>query len=115
MMVDKFDYSMSDASIAALLGERLEAKRLKANIPQAVVAAEVGISETTYRNLIKGKGKIETLVAVLRCLDALHELESWLQVPEFSPMQRLKLKGKPRLRASKQLSLDDEQSTIEDW
>lgn len=92
-------YAMSDAAIARQLGERLEQLRLEANIPQKDLAAELGISEGTYRSAIKGRARLEVIIGILRVLGKLDQVDQFLPPTPFSPMERLKLEGKKRQRA----------------
>lgn len=52
-------------------------------------------------DLVKGSGKLTTLIAVLRCLNKVEILETFIPEEPFSPIEMLKLKNKQRLRASK--------------
>ncbi len=77
-------YTMTNASIAAELGNRLETLRLEQNMTQQALADEIGITAKSYRQLVAGGGKLENMVAALRALNAL---------------EQLKLRGKQRQRA----------------
>jgi len=94
-------YAMTDEAIAAEIGFRIESRRLENNLSQAVVAEEVGISEVTYRNAVKGKVKLSVLIGILRSLGELDQLDSLLPERPFSPVERMKLEGKKRQRASR--------------
>jgi len=93
--------SMTNKAIAAELGERIEQLRLEQNLTQQQLADEIGLSRISYRNLVKGSGKFENIIAVLRALDQLDQLENFIPEVGYSPMQQLKLKGKQCKRASK--------------
>lgn len=92
-------YSLTDIAIAAELGRRLEQLRLERNITQQVLAAEIGITPKSYRQLIAGGGKLENFIAALRALHALHHLENLIPDTPYSPIEQLKLRGKQRQRA----------------
>lgn len=92
-------YLQSDAAIAAELGRRLEQLRLEQNITQQTLAAEIGITPKSYRQLIAGGGKLENFIAALRALNALHQLENFIPETPYSPIEQLKLRGKQRQRA----------------
>ncbi len=92
---------MTNKAIAAELGERIEQLRLEQNLTQQQLADEIGLSRVSYRNLVKGSGKFENIIAVLRVLNQLDQLENFIPETGYSPMQQLKLKGKQRKRASK--------------
>ncbi len=91
--------SMTNTAIAAELGNRLERLRLERNIPQQALADEIGITPKSYRQMITGGGKLENIIAALRALDCLQQLDNFLPEPPPSPLAQLKLKGKERLRA----------------
>ncbi len=93
--------SQSDQSIEKEIGQRIKALRLRKNISQQALAT----SACTHRNVIgslgKGKGStLGTLIAVLRELDALGELKSFIPEIEVSPIEILKTQGKQRKRAT---------------
>lgn len=92
--------AMTDKSIAAEIGRRIEQMRLEQNLTQQQVADEIGLSRVSYRKLVTGAGKFENVIAVLRALGRLDLVEQFVPEMVFSPMEQLKLKGKQRLRAS---------------
>ncbi len=94
-------YAMTSQAIAAEIGERIERLRLEQNLTQAEVAEAVGITAKTYRNLIAGGGKFETLIEVLRVLGQLELVGNFIPEVGFSPLELAKLKGKQRQRASR--------------
>lgn len=91
--------TMTNIAIAAELGNRLEQRRLERNIPQQQMADEIGITPKSYRQLVAGGGKLENMIAAMRVLDCLEQLDKFLPPPQPSPLQQLKLKGKTRRRA----------------
>ncbi|WP_444998326.1 helix-turn-helix domain-containing protein [Aliikangiella sp. IMCC44359] len=93
-------HTMTDQAIAAEIGQRIEQMRLEQNITQQQIADEVGLSRLSYRNLIKGNGKFENIVAVLRALGQLDLVEAFIPKTAFSPMAQLKYQGKERKRAT---------------
>lgn len=92
-------YTMSNNAVAAELGNRLERLRLQYNLTQQALAAEIGITPKSYRQLVAGGGKLENMIAALRALNALEQLDSFLPEPTPSPLEQLKLQGKKRQRA----------------
>ncbi len=96
----KEKYAMTDRAIAREVGLRIDQIRLEQNISQKEIAENVGITVKTYRNLIDGGGKFETLIAVLRLLNQLDLVESFVPETTFSPLELMKLRGKKRQRAS---------------
>lgn len=95
-------YAMTDQAIADTLGSRLERLRIDKAISRETLSEEIGISLPTLRQLIKGKGTLLNLVAALRILDGLDELDSFLPAPPFSPMALLKQQKAQRKRVSRQ-------------
>lgn len=91
--------SMTNAAIAAELGDRLEHLRLERNMTQQALADEIGITTKSYRQLVAGGGKLENMIAALRALNALEQLENFLPATPPSPLEQLKLRGKQRQRA----------------
>lgn len=90
---------MTNAAIAAELGERLERLRLEQNMTQKMLADEIGITAKSYRQLVAGGGKLENMIAALRALNALEQLDNFLPARPPSPLEQLKLRGKQRQRA----------------
>lgn len=94
-------YEMSDKAVAAMIGQRIEQLRLECDITQEELADSVGIAPKTYRKLIDGGGKLETMIAVLRALGHLELTDSFIPQGNISPLELVKLKGKARQRASR--------------
>ena len=92
-------YSMSDKGLALELGQRFKALRLRQNLTQEGLAERSAVSLNTIKNLEKGRAKLTTIIAVLRVLQALDELDHLLRAPELSPMELLGNKNRPRQRA----------------
>lgn len=98
-------YGMSDRAILKEIGRRLKRKRLGKNLSQQKLADLAGINRTTVRDIEQGSPfGVLTLVEILRALDALDELNSFLPDPGISPLQLAKMKGKERRRASRQIA-----------
>jgi len=91
---------MTDQAVAAEIGRRIDQIRLEQNLTQQQLADRVGLSRVSYAKLISGKGKFTNVIAVLRALDQLALMESFVPETVFSPMEQLKMKGKQRQRAS---------------
>ena len=92
-------YALSDAAVAQLVGRRVRALRLRRDRTEEV-AASAAVSVGTITNLEAGKGKLETLIAVLRELGALDALDGFIPEPTVSPVQLARRQGRPRRRAS---------------
>ena len=93
-------YSMTDNRIATEIGERFRQLRLRINYTQEELSKRALISVTALKSLESGKAKISTMIAVLRELNALDDLDNFLPDPGISPLQLAKMKGKKRKRAT---------------
>lgn len=93
-------YSLSDKSIEQELGNRLKALRLQRNITQKDLAEATTLSLNSIKSLESGRGKLSTLIAVLRELQALDHLDSFIPEISISPMQLARMQGHVRQRAS---------------
>jgi len=93
-------YSLTDKAIEAELGGRLRDLRLRRNLTQQALAEATTLSLNTIKALESGKGKLATVIAVLRELGALDDLDSFIPEPGISPLQLAKRQGKPRQRAT---------------
>ncbi|MDZ7642058.1 MAG: transcriptional regulator [Desulfurivibrio sp.] len=93
-------YSLTDAAIGTEIGARLKAFRLRKNLTQQQLATSAAVSLNVIKALEGGKGKLSSLIAVLRELGALDGLDLFIPEPEISPLQQAKQRGKKRRRAS---------------
>ena len=93
-------YTLSDKAIAKELGQRLKTLRLQRDITQQQLAEATTLSLNTIKTLEAGRGKLASLIAVLRELEALDQLEHFIPKPSVSPLQLIRLQGKVRERAS---------------
>jgi putative transcriptional regulator len=94
-------YSLSDSAIEQEIGARLKALRLRRNVTQQALADATGLSVTAIKGIESGGGRIATLIAVLRQLAALDQLEQFIPEISVSPLQLARRKGKPSERASR--------------
>ncbi len=114
----KDSYVMTDRAIAGEIGHRINQIRLEQNISQKEIADNVGITVKTYRRIINGGGKLETLIAVLRALGQLELVDSFIPESTFSPLELVKMRGKQRVRASRKSKTSPETETQQkelDW
>ncbi len=96
-------YGMSDRAVMREIGRRLKRKRLDRNMSQQRLADLAGLNRTTISEIERGAlFGVLTLVQILRALDRLEGLDSFLPAPGISPLQLAKMKGKERQRASRQ-------------
>jgi transcriptional regulator with XRE-family HTH domain len=93
-------YSLTDKGIAAELGDRLKSFRLRRNLTQLQLAEATALSLNTIKALETGKGKLASVIAVLRELGALEALDSIIPQPTISPLQLARQRGKKRQRAT---------------
>jgi putative transcriptional regulator len=93
-------YSMTDKGIGIEIGSRIKSLRLRKNMTQQYVAEAAGLSLNSIKALESGKGKLSSLIAVLRELNALDSLDVFLPDVPVSPLQLARAQGKKRQRAS---------------
>ncbi len=87
-------YTASDNAILKELGERLRKLRLRKNITQEDLAERTLLSVGTIKSLEAGKGKLSTLVAVLRELGALDQLAQFIPPVTISPIKMAEASSK---------------------
>ncbi|MEE8342455.1 MAG: helix-turn-helix transcriptional regulator [Gammaproteobacteria bacterium] len=80
-------YTASDSVILEELGERIRELRLRKNITQEALAERALMAVGTVKSLEAGKGKLSTLVAVLRELGALSQLDQFIPPIMISPLK----------------------------
>lgn len=93
-------YTLSDKAIEDELGSRFKALRLRRNITQKQLAEATTLSLNTIKALESGSGKLATVIAVLRELGALDQLDSFIPDDSISPLQLARMRGKQRERAT---------------
>jgi len=93
-------YSLTDTAIEIELGRRLREHRLRRNRTQQQLADAVTLSVNSIKALEQGKGKLSTLIAVLRELQLLDQLDNFLPDPGISPLQLARNQGRIRRRAT---------------
>ena len=87
-------YTVSDSTILKELGVRLRQLRLRKNITQETLAESTLLAVGTIKSLEAGKGKLSTLVAVLRELSALDQLEQFIPPVTISPIKMAEASAK---------------------
>lgn len=93
-------YSLSDKGIERELGARFKSLRLRKNITQQELATATMLSLNVIKALESGRGKLSTVIAVLRELGGLDQLDAFIPDSTLSPLQLAKMRGKVRERAS---------------
>ena len=92
---------MSDEAILREIGDRLKQARLQRNVTQATLSALTGVSRRTVQKTEEGDvSTLKTLIALLRGLGLLDQLNLLMPETPLSPIQLVKLYGKVRRRAS---------------
>ena len=96
----KFHKSDNPSYIAEVVGLRLKRARLNRDMTQVEVAEKAWIKRRTVLNAEKGDVRLSDLIAILRALDMLGNLDVLIPEVPYSPIQLLKLQGKVRKKAS---------------
>ncbi len=108
-----FEELMDDQSVLLEMGQRLSQRRVEMNLTQAELAKEAGVSKRTIERVEAGEStQTATLIRILRVLQLLTNLDALLPESGPRPMDLLKLRGKPRQRAS---SKKRQKSRGQDW
>jgi len=99
----KIAEQISDEGILRELGGRLTGARLERNLTQAALAEKAGVSKRTVERLESGEvaTQLSGFVRVCRALGLLERFETLIPEAMPSPMERLKLQGRQRQRASR--------------
>ena len=116
-MTVKDIYRMSDRALAEEVGERIEQLRLEFNITQEMIAERLGITAKTYRSMIQGHGKFETLIGILRVLGKLELVDAFVPDTPPSPLALMEFRGRKRQRAApvrkeESAKVDDEEGDL---
>ena len=91
----------TDMELTREFGTRMRRARLRQNITQADLARKAGVSITSVKEAEDGRIRtVRVLLAVLRVLGRLKDFELLMDMPNISPREVAKLKGRRRKRAS---------------
>lgn len=91
---------------AEQVGERLAAQRLSRNITQRDLASDAAISLATLKRLEAGENvSLDTLIRVLDALGLEERLDVLTPPADVRPVDRVRLAGKERKRASSRPSV----------
>lgn len=97
----EFKENASDRSTLEELGTRLSRHRLNRNQTQRALAEEAGVSLRTIIRIEQGESvQLVSLIRVLRATGLLANLDALVPTPPVSPVQRARMHGKRRQRAS---------------
>ena len=101
-MTRKLDFhAASSEAIIAALGKRLDEIRLSRNISQVELAREAGVSRSTLTRLADGRPvSLDSFVRVMQALRLSDHLAALLPDPDVRPVDRVRLEGTERRRAS---------------
>ncbi|ANT64693.1 MULTISPECIES: helix-turn-helix domain-containing protein [Prosthecochloris] len=92
--------SMSDHALAAHIGAFVRHHRLEQNRTQDALAHAAGISRSTLSLLERGQTvTLATLIQVLRVLDQLQVMDSFVVEQRVSPLALAKMQKEKRQRA----------------
>ena len=92
---------LSDDVVLSELGERVARYRVNAQLTQAKLAKQAGISKRTIERFENGEStQMSSVIRIFRVLDLLPVLDRVIPEPGIRPMELVKLKGKIRKRAS---------------
>lgn len=92
---------LTDASVLEILGARVKAHRIEANLTQAELSEQAGVSKRTLERIESGQGsELVTLIRLLRILGLIDRLDRL--VPEITPgpIAQLESRGKRRKRVA---------------
>jgi transcriptional regulator with XRE-family HTH domain len=92
---------MTDSAIEQELGRRLRALRLRRNRSQADLAEAAGLSLNAIKGLESGRGRLSSLIPVIRELGVLDQLDLFLPEIQISPLDLARRQGRERQRASR--------------
>jgi transcriptional regulator with XRE-family HTH domain len=94
-------HDTSSSAIIRALGQRLDEIRLSRNISQAELAREAGVSRSTLTRLADGQPvSLDSFVRVMQALQLADHLAALLPDPGVRPVDRVRLHGTERRRAS---------------
>lgn len=97
----KLTPELTDSAVLEELGARLARARIDANLTQARLAEEAGVSKRTLERIEAGHStEFAMLVRVLRALRLIERLDSLIPQAPQSPIALLRHKGRERKRAA---------------
>lgn len=99
-----------------LLGQRIADQRLAQNRTQAETAQAAGIGVSSLRRLEAGENaSLDTLLRVLSALNLSSDLSAWIPDAAIRPVDRVRLSGQQRQRASGSRVADARQDAASAW
>jgi transcriptional regulator with XRE-family HTH domain len=106
---------MTDNAISEEIGERFRQLRLRKNYTLALLSDRTLISINTLKAQERGKTKLDTMIAVLRELGELDELNHLIAPIVISPIQLAKMNGKQRQRARLPKNISNQEKWVDKW
>jgi len=98
----KITNELTDAAVLEALGPRVERQRIEANLTQAMLAQESGVSKRTIERIEAGHGcELTVLIRVLRVLNLVEGFNALIPELPPSPIAQLKLQGRQRRRVAR--------------
>ena len=95
-------HNANSQQIIEVLGQRLNEIRLSRNISQSQLAKEAGVSRSTLTRLADGRPiSLDSFVRIMQALDLAEHLSVLLPDPSIRPVDRVRLDGSERQRASR--------------
>lgn len=90
-------YSLTNARIETIVGERLKNLRLEYNITQNDLAKKTGLSRVSISKIERGKGvNLSSLIEIMRGLRVLENINYLIPEQEISPIEIIRLKNKTK-------------------
>ncbi len=78
---------LANPQIEEELGKRIKARRVDLNLSQSEIAKRSGLARRTITAIENGEGSsLATMIAILRAMNSLDTLESFLPDPGISPI-----------------------------
>lgn len=109
------DYvQMSDAAIASHIGNFIKKLRTQRNTTQAQLADTAGLNRWTISQIENGESiTLNSLIQILRALDALYVLNEFQVSDEISPLAYAKLKKEQKKRVRNTKAHKEDKSDLE--
>lgn len=103
---------LADEAILTEIGDRIARSRIDAQLTQAELAEQAGVSKRTVERIeAGGSAQLSNIIRILRVLGRLPSLGHVLPEATPGPIELLKHKGKPRQRASARRHVDSSART----